>query len=435
MTIHIHEPLFFYEATAPTTASYPSASYPSPKPPLPLPRDAQSHAPPPLAVPHLVLSTESTEKAPPKMLLRMFQSTEDRSLALRHRFLDHIKLHAQKQAYSQRTIKTYLHWMGRFWDRWQEDLHNHLSTPTHHGFPLSYTQLQEAIAAFLHELASTPPHRPNAQSQSRAALFFLTKILFPQEAHQKIAQKSHSISSSVHALAIPQKIVRSLFQQMEEPTRMAALLVYGSGLRLFEVLRLRVRDVDLKRACLLVRDAQGKPTRVTLLPKALLEPLQAHLDSCRWRYDEDCYHQHAAVRLPSAIRRQQPSLAHSWAWRYLFMGYKNLYHPSHGEIQDHLHESTLQKSLQRAAERIGFKEKISCCRLRASFSTHLEEAGYPPHLIRLLCADHALSWTDQDTFSLPPEIAALPSPLDLWKPAYGNDPFDRPLRILHAYRP
>ena len=169
-----------------------------------------------------------------------------------------------------------------------------------------------------------------------------------------------------------------------------AKLLYGSGLRLMECLRLRVKDIDFAQRQIIVRDGKGEKDRVTMLPESLVAPLQDHLRSVERLHQEDLDRGFGAVYLPYALERKYPNANREWIWQYVFPSRRLSVDPRSGVVRrHHLHESGLQKAVRSAARAAEIPKKVSCHTFRHSFATHLLEAHYDIRTVQELLGHKA----------------------------------------------
>lgn len=192
-----------------------------------------------------------------------------------------------------------------------------------------------------------------------------------------------------------------------------ASLLYGSGLRLLECVRLRVKDVELSRCELLVRDGKGQKDRVTLLPKALIVPIDEQLKRAKADHERDLKQGAGCVELPQALSAKYPNAKREWAWQWVFPASRQYREPSSGDIRrHHQHETVLQKAVRRAAALEGFTKPVTCHTLRHSFATHLLEAGYDIRTIQELLGHSDVRTTMIYTHVLNKGGFGVHSPLD-----------------------
>ena len=264
--------------------------------------------------------------------------------------------------YSLRTEKAYLHWIGRY---------IRFHAPQH---PRELRE--EAANRFLTSLAVDGQVAAATQNQALAAVLFLYEHVLKQP-----LDRIEGVVRAQRPKRLPVVLTageaRDVLAQLQGVHRVIGLLLYGSGLRLLEALRLRVKDIDFGRAELTVREGKGNKDRRTMLPHAAVAGLQRQLEISRQYHEEDLALGHGSVELPHALQRKMPGAACQWKWKYVFPASGLSTDPRSGvRRRHHLHESSVSKAIHAAVARCDITKRVTAHTFRHSFATHLIEAGY-----------------------------------------------------------
>ena len=268
------------------------------------------------------------------------------------------------------------------------------------------------VQAFLTHLAVARNVSPSTQNQAKAALLYLYKRVLDMDLPW--------LSEVVQAKSIPRlPVVLSrgevlmLFDQMEGVMALVARLLYGTGMRLMEGLRLRVKDVDFSCGEILVRAGKGGKDRVTVLPDSLVQALRTHLTKVHALHERDLLEGFGDVDLPNALALKVKSASKAWGWQWVFPSLLRSADPRSGAVhRHHLHAESVQKAVRTAARAAELVKPITPHVLRHSFATHLLEAGHDIRTIQELLGHQSVETTMIYTHVLNRGGRGVGSPLD-----------------------
>ncbi|MGH9897581.1 MAG: integron integrase [Pyrinomonadaceae bacterium] len=262
--------------------------------------------------------------------------------------------------YNYQTEKTYTHWIRQY-------LSFHKIT---HPADMGAVEVE----AFLTHLAVERNVAASTQNQAHAAFLFLYKevLIVDLPRLEKFTPAKHSNHVPV---VLTKDEVKLIINQLKGTNWLIANLLYGSGLRLHEALRLQVKDLDFKQ--IVVRDGKGGKDRFTVLPIALIEPLQKQLQFAQKLHEQDLRHGLGKVEMPFALARKYPNAETEWAWQYVFPSKSLSENPRSGAIgRHHVSPSSLQKVFKDALRKSRIAKNASPRTLRHSFAAHLLQDGY-----------------------------------------------------------
>ncbi|MCB1866798.1 MAG: integron integrase [Chromatiales bacterium] len=312
-------------------------------------------------------------------------------------FMDSVRAAARFRGFSYRTEQTYLHWFRRF--------------IRFHGMRHPREMAEPEVTAFLTDLAVRRNVSPSTQNLALCALVFLYRHVIGRPIEG--IQASRATKFARIPVVLNPEEVNALLAQLSGAQRLAASLMYGSGLRLMECLRLRVKDIDFEHRAIIVRDGKGGKDRVTTLADRLIAPLNEQLAAARRLVNEDRSAGVAGVYLPNALDRKYPSAGVSWGWQFVFPA-QNLARDARSGIvrRHHLYSKTMQRAVRRAALAAHIQKRATCHTLRHSFATHLLERGADIRTVQEQLGHADLKTTQIYTQVLGRGGNAVRSPLD-----------------------
>ena len=232
-----------------------------------------------------------------------------------------------------------------------------------------------AITAYLDYLALERHVSDSTQNQALNAMVFLTKNVFGLTDFT-IDKPAHGHTCRRPPVVLSRREISAILAHLDDPWKLAAQLMYGSGLRLMETLRLRVKDLDFDQGTIAIHDGKGNKHRVVPLPCALEEHLKIYLATAGKKHLQDIAIGLGETHIPEALARKYPRAASEWAWQYLFASANVCAHPRTGHIaRHHLHEHSLQRQFKEAVRKAQIPKMASCHCMRHSFATHLLQSG------------------------------------------------------------
>ena len=303
------------------------------------------------------------------------------------------------RGYALRTERTYVEWARRY------IIFHHKRHPKDMG--------AREINAYLSHLANRENVAPSTQNQALSAILFLyNHVLHIDIAHENLAY-SRSRKTGYVPTVLSREEAQTLIAKMDGIYRLMAQIMYGSGLRTMETLRLRVKDIDFPNRQIIVRNGKGGKDRLTLLPNLLIAPLRLQLDHVKTIHQKDLQDGFGSVHLPNALAKKYPNASREWIWQYIFPAARLSKDPRTGIRQrHHLHESNLQKAIKNAARLAKIDKRVTPHVLRHSFATHLLEAGYDIRTVQELLGHKDVKTTMIYTHVLNRGPKAVRSPLD-----------------------
>lgn len=312
--------------------------------------------------------------------------------------LEQVRERLRLKHYSIRTEQQYVQWARRFI----------LFHDKRHPRELGAAEVE----AFLTHLAVEGNVAAATQNQALSALLFLYRevleINLPWLDNVVRAKRPARLP-----VVLTRQEVTAVLDRMSGTYGLLARLLYGTGMRLMEVIRLRVKDVDFSRAEIVVRDGKGGKDRVTMLPQSLVPPLQAHLRERRALFEDDLAKGMASVYLPDALERKYVNAAVDWGWQYIFVAGSYSLDPRSGvERRHHLDEKLLQRAMKKAVQAAGIIKPATPHTLRHSFATHLLQAGYDIRTVQELLGHADVATTMIYTHVLNKGGRGVVSPLD-----------------------
>jgi integron integrase len=314
------------------------------------------------------------------------------------KLLEQVRDVIRRKHFSIRTEQAYTDWIRRFI----------LFHRKRHPLEMGETE----VSQFLTHLARVNNVAAATQNQALSALLFLYKEVLQREIGWLEGVERPKKPARL-PVVLNREEVHKVFAHLRGTPRLMAGLLYGSGLRLMECVRLRVKDVDLASLRITIRDGKGGKDRITMLPVNVAESMRQHLVKVRAQHEQDLADGLGAVHLPTALERKFGNANRQWVWQYVFPSTRIAVDPRSGQSQrHHLAESVLQRALKEAVAVSGITKLATGHSLRHSFATHLLENGYDIRTVQELLGHKDVSTTMIYTHVLNRPGMGVKSPLD-----------------------
>jgi integron integrase len=314
------------------------------------------------------------------------------------RLLDEVRDKLRTLHYSYRTEQQYLQWVRRY------ILFHGKRHPKAMGAP--------ELEAFLTHLAVTRQVSAATQNQALAALLFLYQKVLGIELPW-LKEVVRAKASRRLPVVLTHTEVRAVLARLQDEYWLIGCILYGGGLRLQEALQLRVKDVDFDLRQLVVRSGKGNKDRVTILPEAVVEPLQRHLDVVHAQHAQAMKRGNGGVELPYALERKYPGAPFEWGWQYVFPSKSASRDPRSGVVRrHHVFPDTVQRHVKQAVREARIDKPASCHTFRHCFATHLLERGYDIRTVQELLGHKDVKTTQIYTHVMRKGANAVLSPLD-----------------------
>jgi integron integrase len=305
---------------------------------------------------------------------------------------------ARLRHYSLRTEQTYQEWVERFL-RFHGDAE-----------PLSLGEAE--VREFLEYLAVARNVSASTQNQAFSALLFLYGMVYERPLND-LRDVLRARRAGRLPVVLSREEVQRVLNAMEGTLGLIARLLYGTGMRLMEGLRLRVKDVDFERGTITIREGKGDKDRMVMLPETLKGGLITHLDRVRILWESDRALEIPGVWMPDALDRKYPEAGKEWAWMWVFPSRRLSLDPRSGvERRHHAHETGVQRAVKEAARLARIPKPVGCHTLRHSFATHLLERGTDIRSVQELLGHQSVETTQIYTHVMSRPGMGVVSPLD-----------------------
>ncbi|MEM1370359.1 MAG: integron integrase [Cyanobacteria bacterium P01_H01_bin.15] len=314
------------------------------------------------------------------------------------RLLEQVRQSIRLRHFSLKTEKSYIYYIRDF------ILFHQKRHPSEMGV--------DEIRAYLSHLAIDRQVAASTQNVALSALLFLYKQVLELELPY-IENIERANRPKRLPVVFTRTEVKQLLSHLDGMNHLIVSLLYGSGMRLMEGLRLRVKDLDFEYRQITIRDAKGHKDRVTMLPTATIEPLKLQLQKTQQLYQQDLAMGYGSVELPYALARKYPNAEKEWKWQFVFPSWKRSIDPRSQQIRrHHVYEQSIQRAVKKAVQAAGIHKHGGCHTLRHSFATHLLEDGYDIRTVQELLGHKDIKTTMIYTHVLNQGGRGVRSPLD-----------------------
>jgi len=327
------------------------------------------------------------------------KSTAPESISKGKKLLDQYSEFLRNRHYSLRTEKTYIAWVRQY-----ILFHN-----KRHPREMGVAEINDFITYLVNQKSVSA----STQNQAISAILFLYRNVLQIELDDRALVPIRPTKPKRVPTVLSRQEAKKVIAQMDGIYKIMTQIMYGSGLRLMEVMRLRVKDLDFASHQIIVRDGKGENDRVTMFPDLLLQPLRLHLQQVKAQHELDLSQGFGTVHLPYALARKYPNADREFAWQYVFPAPDLSIDPVSGVRQrHHLSESSLQKAVKQAARLARIDKPVTPHAFRHSFATHLLENGYDIRTVQELLGHKDVKTTMIYTHVLNRGGLAVKSPLD-----------------------
>jgi integron integrase len=314
------------------------------------------------------------------------------------KLLDQVRDKIRLKHYSIRTEQAYIDWIKRYV----------LFHKKRHPLEMGADQVEQ----FLTHLAVEGKVASSTQNQAKSALLFLYREVLQIELPW-LDDVVNAKGAKRLPVVLSERETLRLLDHIEGTNGLIARLLYGTGMRVMEGIRLRVQDVDFSRKELIIREGKGNKDRVTMLPQSLVESLRQHLVRVKVLHEQDLKEGFGEVYLPFALARKYPSAGREWGWQYVFPAAKRSVDPRSGVVRrHHVSDQAVQRAVRQAARDSGLNKPATPHTLRHSFAPHLLQSGYDIRTVQELLGHKDVSTTMIYTHVLNRGGKGVMSPLD-----------------------